>query len=514
MSSILAKRIWRVSVLATTLILMAMAPGLGLGGSPASSGSPQPAATCSPGGYFIQQYANGFTWAAALPPDAASWTGYLNLYEDLDSNCYVTGIDLVLTGPTNGGSLALAGNVFLSATIQYPSAFSDYANVASNAVGNLTDLAPGAGSYPAVLPTYTIQPHYDINAVGADEYFVQDLGPSSLVGGLRVTFSVPVNLLGQTVQFQMHVGDNLCTCGVTSVFLPGQSPPPPPPPPPPSTTWGVYIHAHQDDWQLFESRDAYHDYLAGDNLLIVYVTAGDAGQGAAYWQPREQAADASVIALAGSGSQGMSGNVTACYGASPQVCHTVSTWTYARVVSVFMRLPDGGVLGGGFGSNNFQSLEKLRNGTISSLSAVDGSTTYSSWSDLYQTIAAIVQVYAPSSASTVVHAPDFDRSRQTAQGSICPGCGDHADHLAVADLVYNATVGLGAPWTRAFYIDYPLGFADPRYPVNLNANDTAVKQELFMAYNNEFANLTGHNDYNSQPWFYNNCFQREYPRQV
>jgi LmbE family N-acetylglucosaminyl deacetylase len=89
---------------------------------------------------------------------------------------------------------------------------------------------------------------------------------------------------------------------VASFTIPGTPPPPP-------QIWGVYIHAHQDDWQLWESPDSYARYQAGNRVMFIYVTAGDAGEGAPYWQSREQATKASVQVLAGSGLQGQAGTV-------------------------------------------------------------------------------------------------------------------------------------------------------------------------------------------------------------
>ena len=507
-----ATRYGRAYLLVASLAVFAMlAAASPVGSVVPTNATVSQAGSCSPGTYFIGSYNNSFAWSGGtlLSPLAVTWTGTLILYETVDSDCFVTAVDARLTGPLNGGTLSITGNVFLSVTVQYPSAYGDYANVATNAVGNLTSLSPPAGGYPSALPTVNIAPRYDINAVGADEYLVQGLGAVGTVTGLVADFSLPLNLLGQTVHVQAEVGDNLCTCGNTAIFLSGQSRPPPPTP---TGVWSVYIHAHEDDWQLWESPASYHDYVSGDRLLFIYVTAGDAGSGTAYWQAREQAAEASVIALAGSGLGSNASWVNVCYTGGSQVCHTLWQWTYGSTVSIFMRLPDGGNMGGGFSTTGFETLEKLRDGNITNLTTVDGSATYTSWPDLYLTIAAIINTYAPSNASTIVHAPDFNRTNQTSQGSICPGCEDHADHLAVADAVNNATAATNAPWTMEWCIDYAIAFADPRYPVNLDSANYTIKKAIFTAYNDTMVQLTGQDAYGAMPWFYENAFQREYFR--
>jgi hypothetical protein len=84
----------------------------------------------------------------------------------------------------------------------------------------------------------------------------------------------------------------------------------------------------------------------------------------------------------------------------------------------------------------------------------------------------------------------------------------------VGDAVYAVTVGAGAPWSRRWYIDYPICWADSRYPVNLDATTYQMKKDTFMAYNDRLKQLIGVDTYASQPSFWENCFQREYSRSV
>ena len=283
--------------------------------------------------------------------------------------------------------------------------------------------------------------------------------------------------------------------------------------PPPGKTWAVYVHAHEDDWQLFMSPNTVVDYQAGHTLLFIIVTAGDGGGPARIWQAREEAAIASVPVITGTATD-TSMSTTICYAGSSQVCHKIWERDYGTTVTFFMRLPDGNSDGGGFSSTGFQTIEKLRDGAIPSINAIDNSTTYTSWQDLYLTVGAIITTVAGSDPSTAVNAPDFDRTRQSFEGMGCNGCADHPDHLAVADLVYNVTIGRGAAWSREWYIDYPICFADSRYPVNMDATQYQTKKNLFMAYNDRYKALTGIDTYAQQPTFWENCFKREYSRVV
>ena len=894
-------------------IVLAVSP-FSLAGAPAS-GAPGPGPTsCTPGWTVVAQQDDSFTWTEPLPGlRAVSWAGTAQLLENLDANCYVLGIRIRYTGPVNGGTLTITRNPFVSYTVQYPSPFTNYGNVGVNAYGNLVTWNPAAGTYIG----YTVETHFDINTRGADEYFIQGVGLGGVVSGVRVTFGLPMSLLGKTIHAQIHVGLNLCQCSVASFFVPGSAPPlfdfslavnptsgtvtaggsvtatvtatlvsgtstavtfsatglpagasasfapsqcvptctttmtlsttsstpsgtypitvkgtgggltrttgytltvqapfdfslsvnptsgtvtagdsvtasltatlvsgtstavtfdasglpsgasasfapsqcvptctstitiatssstpsgtypitvsamgggltrttgytltvqPLPPgfdfilavdptsgtvtaggsvtasvtatlvsgtstavtfntsglpsgasatfspsqcvptctttmtlstdpstlagaytitvkaigggltrttgytltvqplPPgfdfalsvdptagrvtaggsatasataslvsgtatavtfsasgvplgasatfapsqcvptctstmtlstststpngtfgvtvtasgggashsttytltvesaPPAETWDAYVHAHQDDWQLFMSPSTYYDYQRGHHLLFVYVTAGDAGQPSSYWAAREQASEASVQWLIGNNLSGSSAFASICYTDTTVVCHNMWRWSLERTVSIYMRLPDGNSDGNGFPSTGFQALEKLRDGLIPTLSAVDGSATYNGWRDLYLSVAAVIRTYTPYDATTRVNAPDFNRTRQSFEGKTCNGCSDHPDHLAVADAVYNFTIGAGTPWARRFFIDYPLGWADSRYPSNLGSGDYTLKKQLFLRYRDVMMALTGEDVYATQTTFWENIFQREYAR--
>ena len=471
-----------------------------LGARPAAAGGGNSTAGCDPGWYWVSEHDNSFVWTeGSLPFRSVSWTGSVVLLEEFDADCYVVGVEVDYTGPVLSGTLDAMGPLFVSFTVQHPGPFTNYANVAVNAYGDLI----GWGPWTDPL----VQPHFDINDRGADEFYIQVNGPAT-VPGVYAHFSLPTDLVGQTIYAQIHVGQNLCQCSVTSIDVPGSTPPPP------SDVWSVFVHAHNDDWQLFESPDAYHAYQSGDHVMWIYMTAGDAGQSDFYWHAREEASKASTREVVGAGLGESTTTVTACYGGSSSVCHDLTAWSYGTTISIFMRLPDGGIQGGGFPSHNYETMEKLRDRQIASLGAVDGSTRYESWADLYQTLAAAINAYAPYAATTSINAPDFDRDRQTTHVDICPDCPDHADHLAVADAVYAITIGPDAPWGRAFYIDYPIDWADSRYPENLDQASYEVKKAAFMAYNQAMKDQTGVDEYNQMPWFWENAFHRDYVRTV
>src|SRR4051812_20870595 len=52
----------------------------------------------------------------------------------------------------------------------------------------------------------------------------------------------------------------------------------------------VYLSAHQDDWQLYMGDRVGSGLQTVPNVVFIYTTAGDGGEDATFWLPREQAA--------------------------------------------------------------------------------------------------------------------------------------------------------------------------------------------------------------------------------
>ncbi len=292
-----ARRKPLLTALPFCVVLILAAVGLTLVSAQARADS------CTPGVGEVTRSDDSFTWTSLLS-GTASWSGSVALREDVDSSCYVHHIYIDF-GPERSGTLSINGSPYVSLTVQYPSAFTHSSDVALNAIGNLDEHNPQAGTYL----TYTVQENRDINAAGADEYVVQGIGLAALVTDVAVGIELPLDFLGKTVYAQIHVGPDHCQCSVTAFTIPGMPPPPPPSP----QVWDVYVHAHQDDWQLWESPDSYNHYQAGDHLLFVYTTAGDAGQNISRWGAREKGAQASVRYIVGDGAAEGSGSVNFCY---------------------------------------------------------------------------------------------------------------------------------------------------------------------------------------------------------
>ena len=132
------------------------------------------------------------------------------------------------------------------------------------------------------------------------------------------------------------------------------------------------VVAHEDDSLLFLSPDLSHDIQAKRCVRTVFVTAGDDGQGPGYWLSREDGAEAAYAEMAGVADTWSQSDA----GISGHPMPLMTLVGDPQVSLVFMRLPDGDVDGSGFASTDFESLQKLYQGTISEMTTVDGTSSY------------------------------------------------------------------------------------------------------------------------------------------
>jgi LmbE family N-acetylglucosaminyl deacetylase len=222
----------------------------------------------------------------------------------------------------------------------------------------------------------------------------------------------------------------------------------------------VYVVAHEDDSILFQDPDLAADIASGRCVETIFVTAGDAGQGASFWMGREQGAEAAYAQMAGASDQWATSDAGIFGHPMPRVVLD----GFPNVSLVFMRLPDGNVDGSGFASQGYESLQKLWQGTISTIDAVDGSSSYTT-SDLTSTLSTLLQ----SAGADRILTQDFVGSY---------GDGDHSDHHTVAYLTEAAAQRDLIPHTLTSYIDYPI----TSLPANLSASQTNSKEATWFAY--------------------------------
>lgn len=220
------------------------------------------------------------------------------------------------------------------------------------------------------------------------------------------------------------------------------------------------IVAHQDDDILFLSPDLLDSIDEGDCVRTVYVTAGNDGRTASYWTKREDGAKAAYAMMAGEDNNWTNSVVQTSAG-------TVSLSVLKddpRISLMFMRLPDGDHNGSGFKLNDHQSLQKLWDGAIPSIQAVDQSASYTK-DDLVIVLTDLIRSYAPSTLNTQDYAGAY-------------GDGDHSDHHTVAYMTKLAQDNYDKPHNFVGYEDYTTA----KKPANLSSEAFLRKQEAFFAY--------------------------------
>ncbi|AXE38693.1 PIG-L family deacetylase [Acidipropionibacterium virtanenii] len=218
------------------------------------------------------------------------------------------------------------------------------------------------------------------------------------------------------------------------------------------------IVAHQDDEILFMNPDIQKDLDAGACATTVYLTAGDSGDGDQYWRNREIGPE-----MAYSTMTGMDAGPGWTDGERTFAGHRVHVSTSpgsGRITLYSLRLPDGALDGTGTRTTGNQSVIKLLDNRIRSITPLDGSRSYDR-AGLIATVRAI----AESSGATTVRILD-PRSGQ----------GDHADHMASARVALEALGGVRAPVLA--YRGYGITSA----PANVTGKALARKTAALLSY--------------------------------
>jgi LmbE family N-acetylglucosaminyl deacetylase len=247
------------------------------------------------------------------------------------------------------------------------------------------------------------------------------------------------------------------------------------------------IVAHEDDDILFFNPDIQGDIAAGKCLRTMYITAGDAGGDATYWQGREAGAKAAYAAM-----YNVADNWTDKTELLNDRLITVSYLDNVPTVALtFLRLPDGNMHGEGFAVTNTESLAKLIGGEVPKLDTVDGRSTYSQ-DELVSTLGAVMQL----------DKPDYIR----AQNPTGAADGDHADHAAAGTLTTLAAAMYATPHKLATYIGYP----DTLLETNLTIDQIGAKQFIFLAYAQHDGAVCHTTDECAQNVSYGNFLTRQY----
>ena len=161
-----------------------------------------------------------------------------------------------------------------------------------------------------------------------------------------------------------------------------------------SANSSMNVVAHEDDDILFIDSPTYLDVTSGRCLTTVYLTAGDDGQGASYWQGREDGAMAAYAMMARTGN---AWTTTELPTSSGQVAVT-RTLNGTDIRLIFLRLPTGSP--GGRVTYQHECLGRLRAGTSPLVHAVDATANYTSDS-LRATLTGFMMTFHPGVVRTL-----------------------------------------------------------------------------------------------------------------
>ena len=253
------------------------------------------------------------------------------------------------------------------------------------------------------------------------------------------------------------------------------------------------VVAHQDDDLLFMNPHIEKAISSHACIRTVYITAGDDGRSARYWQSRERGIEAAYAFMYGMPSKWTSVAATVA-GHPVEVAYLTGE---PQIALTFLHLPDGNITGTGFSSHQDETLNRLREGSIRRIHTVDGSTSYTR-NQLILALRAIMTTDIPDQINTQAYTAKIMSS-------------DHSDHQAVGYFTDQAQKMYTTKHSLAFYLGYQLN----GLPLNLSDADIYKKAEIFSVYSQYDATICTNQPDNPCPDenTYSNYFAREYAMQ-
>jgi len=231
------------------------------------------------------------------------------------------------------------------------------------------------------------------------------------------------------------------------------------------------IQAHEDDWQLFMNSKIVADLNATGKVVFITLTAGDAGNGDGAYSagnPFYLSRNMGSVYAAKFAADITSGATPAPVPTATIAVingHNITKYVYGNTVNYFLRLPDGDFDGNGFPITGHKSLQKLKLGQITSLTSVENSATYTSWTDLTNTIKQIILTEKGTDNQVWMYTASLDNN-------VNPD--DHSDHLYAAHAGQDAVSAM--LWVGITeFIDY----ATSSMPDNLSVTDHENAAAIF-----------------------------------
>ena len=216
--------------------------------------------------------------------------------------------------------------------------------------------------------------------------------------------------------------------------------------------------------------DILNEIKAGYCERTVFVTAGDAGNGIAYYLSRQDGSEAAYAEM--TGMKDLWSQETVQIVPNEYVTFA-SLEGDPKITLVFMHLPDGGLQEQGFKAYNFQSIDKLYAGSINKITTVGGQSVYT-LNSLETALTNLMLFFSPSEI----------RTQSTYNGG-SDRIKDHPDHNTVGRLVtitaknYNQNQYANLTTIPVKYYE---GYPIRDNPVNLSGTELTEKEAAYLAY--------------------------------
>jgi putative flippase GtrA/LmbE family N-acetylglucosaminyl deacetylase len=225
----------------------------------------------------------------------------------------------------------------------------------------------------------------------------------------------------------------------------------------------MQVVAHQDDDLLFMSPDLTKAIADKKCIRTIYLTSGDGGSDAFYWLGREQGSEAAYSKMLGIDASWMYRVVKL---GGEHFVTVANPKNNPSISLIYVHLPDGNLNGEGFTSTQLESLSKLYDHLIPSITTVDKQSSYTK-QQLVNLMLDLMRYYNPTEL----------RIQSSFRGTAFP---DHSDHLSAgkfAKLAYEEY-----SQSNSTLISYYLGYPIREQPENIAVESLPLKQDAFFAY--------------------------------
>lgn len=190
----------------------------------------------------------------------------------------------------------------------------------------------------------------------------------------------------------------------------------------------IYFSAHAVDNLLFYNPDLFHDLFVFKCVSVIVFASSDHGKIGNSSLSMENGLEEALGWMIGATTDTPIGQKTSIRIGGKGLMN-FALFGIPNVQILYLRLPDGGHSGQGYRAHNMESLKKLYTGEIKSMTAVDGSATYT-LDHVKETIAVILHGRRANDIRVLNHKAILPKNELDANA-------DHSDHIISAKIVLD-----------------------------------------------------------------------------